>query len=340
MILIVTAADDEPADRVEAILRRRGASVLRFDSADYPSKARISVAFRDGALRLTLRSPGRTERLDDLSAVWFRRPGDSRAADAIEDGEVRLVVEQDAREFLNSLWDALPCRALPATPSVMTRAQRKASQMVLAQALGFEVPATAFTNDPQEFLDLYRACNGQLISKINSNLALRERMGTTFMRYTDTVSTRDVAHAQAVSLCPIVVQAHVPKRVELRITVVGRRVLAAAIHSQATRRTRVDWRRYDLSSTPHTAYDLPADVAERCARLVAESGLNYGAIDMIVTPDGRHVFLELNAAGEYSWIEQLTGLPISEAIADFLIGDAPPPVAAILPRASQEACHV
>ena len=37
--------------------------------------------------------------------------------------------------------------------------------------------------------------------------------------------------------------------------------------------------------------------------------LNYGAIDIIVTPDGRPVFLEIN--------------PIAEAIADVLLGRSP-----------------
>jgi len=104
------------------------------------------------------------------------------------------------------------------------------------------------------------------------------------------VSPRDVAYAEAVSLCPVVLQAYVPKRLELRVTVVGQQAFAAEIHSQATHRTRVDWRR-------------------------------YGTIDLILTPDDRYVFLELNSAGEYGWIEDLTGLPISDAIAGFLLGD-------------------
>ncbi len=64
---------------------------------------------------------------------------------------------------------------------------------------------------------------------------------------------------------------------------------------------------------------LPNDVAKRCVDLVAQCGLTYGAIDLILTPDGRYVFLELNSAGEYGWIEEMSGLPISEAIADFLM---------------------
>lgn len=50
--------------------------------------------------------------------------------------------------------------------------------------------------------------------------------------------------------------------------------------------------------------------------------LNYGAIDIIVTPDGRHVFLEVNPVGEFFWLERYPGLPIAESIADVLLGRA------------------
>ncbi|MNC96757.1 hypothetical protein D3C83_142150 [compost metagenome] len=48
--------------------------------------------------------------------------------------------------------------------------------------------------------------------------------------------------------------------------------------------------------------------------------LNYGAIDLILTPEGRYVFLEINPVGEFFWLESYPGLPISAAIADVLLG--------------------
>jgi glutathione synthase/RimK-type ligase-like ATP-grasp enzyme len=59
-------------------------------------------------------------------------------------------------------------------------------------------------------------------------------------------------------------------------------------------------------------------VEERCVRLVAQLGLCYGAIDLVLTPDGRYIFLEINPNGQYLWIERMTGLPITEAICDLL----------------------
>ena len=52
---------------------------------------------------------------------------------------------------------------------------------------------------------------------------------------------------------------------------------------------------------------------------MAKLCLNYGAIDIILTPDNRHVFLEVNPVGDIFWLEATPGLPISSAIADILI---------------------
>ncbi|MET0985942.1 MAG: MvdC/MvdD family ATP grasp protein [Steroidobacteraceae bacterium] len=321
MILIITAPDDEPAILVESILRSRGAEVLRFDIADFPAQANLTISYRPGVPRYCVRVAGNTHRFDRVDAVWYRKPGAVNVHAAIQDEEVRNVLGQDCREFLSSFWESLDARALPGTPSDLQYAQRKASQLGRAQALGFELAPTIVSNDPAEFLDLYRSQSGRLISKIIGSLTLRSRMGSEFMRYTNTVSTRDVMHAQSIAHGPLVLQSYVPKKMEIRVTVVGQRVFACEIHSQTTNRTRFDWRRYDLRSTPHKVHELPADVARRCVDLVAQSRLTYGTIDLILTPDDRYVFLELNSAGEYGWIEQLTGLPISAAIADLLLGD-------------------
>jgi glutathione synthase/RimK-type ligase-like ATP-grasp enzyme len=68
-------------------------------------------------------------------------------------------------------------------------------------------------------------------------------------------------------------------------------------------------------------YQLPSDVEEKILCLMDHFSLNYGAIDIILTPDGKHIFLELNPCGEFFWLERTPGLPISDAIADLLLGN-------------------
>ena len=44
-------------------------------------------------------------------------------------------------------------------------------------------------------------------------------------------------------------------------------------------------------------------------------GLVYAAIDLRLTPAGDHVFLEVNPAGQWLFVEQATGQGISDALA-------------------------
>jgi hypothetical protein len=337
-ILFVTALDDPSAKRVERELHRRGAEVSWFDAADFPARAHVSAGFGRAGESLRLDLPHGAVPLDRLTAIWYRRSGSPTAAADIADPALREVIEKDCADFLTSLWDLTGCRALPAPLDVLMRTQRKAPQLQRARALGFTVPPTLFTNDPHEFLNFHREQNGRLVSKITGAINMSKYSGDDFGRYTEVVSTRDVAYSRSVEYCPMIFQAYVPKQLELRITVVGTRAFAVEIHSQAANHTTHDWRRYDLGSTLHRVHELPEQVERLCTRLLRELGLLYGAIDMILTPDGQYVFLEINPCGEYGWIEHLTGLPISAAIAEVLLGWDPMAPHLVSSKSAEE-CH-
>jgi glutathione synthase/RimK-type ligase-like ATP-grasp enzyme len=61
-------------------------------------------------------------------------------------------------------------------------------------------------------------------------------------------------------------------------------------------------------------------VATAIKALMSKLGLVYGAIDLIRTPNNDYVFLEVNPGGEWGMLERDLNYPISEAIADALLG--------------------
>lgn len=313
MILILTAPDDVHADAAEVELLRRGASWLRFDPASFPAEATLSVRLVDGHLHRTLTYQGRTIDLATVTALWFRRPGRAEAPGHLT-GWVSDFVARESDAFVGDVWETLDVPAVPAPRSVVRRAQYKVLQLQLAVAVGFEVPATVVGNDPDAVLDLFNSEGGRIITKQVGLNDLSERLA----RYTEEVRTRDVVHAEGLRHCPVIAQARVAKRLELRVTVVGEQVFGAAIHSQRANHTQVDWRRYDDRNTPIEPWSLPAEVSARCVDITRRLGLRYGAIDMVLTPDGRYVFIEINPSGQYLWIENATGLPITAAIVDLL----------------------
>jgi hypothetical protein len=324
MILILTEPFDPHADYIEQKLRERDADFIRFNPAQFPSQAEVSLSFSlTGNTQYTLRVGEEYIDLNSLKAVWYRRPQPPIPPEEIADKLNYDFVEDECKIFVNDVWNSLDCLWLPAPPLVIKRAQLKALQLKVATAIGFELPPTLFTNSPKDFLEFYRQHNGNIVSKQAGLSFSSSEAFKTFVRYTEVVSKRDVGYAHTVRYCPIIFQAYVPKRLELRITVVGQKVFAAEIHSQETNHTRHDWRRYDHHKTPYFPHELPPEVEQRCVQLVETLGLCYGAIDMVLTPDGRYVFLEINPSGQYLWIEGATGLPISDAICDLLISGSP-----------------
>jgi hypothetical protein len=140
--------------------------------------------------------------------------------------------------------------------------------------------------------------------------------------FTSQLAAEDLAHLDQLALAPMTFQEHLAKAVELRVTLIGQRAFAAAVDSQAVERSRVDWRKAGRELVDAwTPYALPAEVAGRLLQLAARLGLSYGAADVVVTPDGRHVFLEINPAGEWFWLDDVFGpRALSAAIADALLG--------------------
>ena len=116
---------------------------------------------------------------------------------------------------------------------------------------------------------------------------------------------------------PGIFQEYVPKRVETRITIVGDEVFASEIDSQSNPATIHDWRR-DFANTRYRTHELPVAVAKKCLDFVRMLNLKFGALDFVIRPDGAYVFLEINPNGQWLWIENLTGLPIGNAIATLL----------------------
>ena len=161
------------------------------------------------------------------------------------------------------------------------------------------------------------------MTKMLSSFAVHDE-GKELVVFTNPVKPEDLADLSGLNLCPVTFQEMIPKAFELRVTVVGDRIMAASIDSQTSVLALHDWRRDGLRMVNEwRPYQLPCEVEERILRLMDYFVLNYGAIDIIVTPDGRHVFLELNPSGEFFWLERTPGLPISQAIADLLLGNAP-----------------
>jgi glutathione synthase/RimK-type ligase-like ATP-grasp enzyme len=236
------------------------------------------------------------------------------------DRQARRFSEAETGRLLRHLWSDLSVPFVPAPTKVILEGQDKLHQLCVAGALGFELPSTLVTNEPGAILDFWHEHRGRCVTKLIGSRSLEDAgMVGTFARFTEPVTHRDLGALSSARHVPSLIQAYVAKKLEIRVTVVGARVFAVEIDSQSAAHSRHDWRRRDPARNRQAVHLLPSVVAERCVTLTHRLGLRYGALDLILTPDDRYVFLEINPSGEYLWLEDSLGLPITASICDLLV---------------------
>jgi hypothetical protein len=99
---------------------------------------------------------------------------------------------------------------------------------------------------------------------------------------------------------------------------VGEQVFGCRIDSQSTQKTQIDWRRQDRA-TPYSIYAVDQELSGRLVAMMKHYGVHFASFDLVVTPEDQTVFLEMNPATQFLWIEQITGMPITDAIIDEIL---------------------
>ncbi len=319
LVLHSVTGRDARTDELVIELARQGAPVYYFHTEEFLQACRMSIRLGADNLPLgLLELPTGDLALDEVRSVWF--PGPSIALDAVAglDRDSNDFALRETEAALYGLLGVLNHAFWVNRPDAVQAAEDKLTQLRLASDLGLTIPRTLVTNNPDRARGFFNECDGQVIIKTFRRLAGRVE-GRERLILTNRVQNKDVSQFDLVQYCPCLFQEYVPKDVELRITIIGRRVFAVEIHSQDSPISHDDYRRYDLAHTPYYACMLPPAVEQACLRLMDHYGLAFGAIDMIRRPDGVYVFIELNINAQFLWIQDLTGLPLIQTLAGLLI---------------------
>jgi glutathione synthase/RimK-type ligase-like ATP-grasp enzyme len=303
MILIVSYPQNEHVDEV---LKHVTRDTVVIDTASFPVSLGLSVAMNGEREDLQLALPaGRRIRLCNVGAIWYRRISPYGFHEDLRNETARLFAWSEANEALLGVWYSLGAYWMN-SPLADEVSQRKVRQLQVARQVGLTIPDTLVTNEPdvaQMFVQQHGI--GRVVRKAFRNIAQAPRE-------THLLRAEDLALLDSVCYTPVIFQEFVPATLDLRVTVVEDDIFAAAVTSES--QYAADYRP-GLASATVVPYELPHDVAGKLHALMKVFGLNYGAIDLRLTPDGDYVFLEVNPAGEYLFISARTGQPISQAIA-------------------------
>ncbi|MEZ4238064.1 MAG: hypothetical protein R3F59_18340 [Myxococcota bacterium] len=245
--------------------------------------------------------------LRTLDALWYRRTVAKQPLPEGVDPTYAAHVGRSTEGALDGLLDNAFRGRWVSHPLATRRAENKLVQLQAAQRVGLRIPATLVSQDPERIRTFCGAHPGAVLKPLASpqgtEIAATARVGQALLERDDVLS-----------VAPTIYQECIEGERHLRISVVGDRCEAALIEAEA-----LDWR-MDLT-VPFSAFALDRALEDQLRAVLRELGLAMGILDLKLTDDGP-VFLEVNAQGQFLFVEALCGLPLADTVADFLAAQA------------------
>lgn len=303
MILIVTHKKDYTADFLINKLNKRGIAYQRLNCEDL-----VNSKY---AFQLDKNFDFEFKQTSNFLSGWFRRTKLPCLNKESEEELHYLLAEYDA--LVRNILTSIDCNWL-SEPHHIYRAENKTLQLKKANEIGLKVPGTLITNEKSKIKEFFYRYGENIIIKPISRNRIDYKQYPSFI-FTNKVTVELIDSLEEFDINPCIFQENIEKDYEIRVTVVGNQVFAAACDSQEDEETKTDWRRKKLL---FREIDLPEEVAELCITLTKELKLRFGAIDLIKTKKNEYYFLEINPNGQWAWIELQTGQKIADAIIELL----------------------
>ncbi|WP_371780076.1 ATP-grasp ribosomal peptide maturase [Streptosporangium subroseum] len=315
-MLVITSVEDGTANLVIEALNERHARVVRVDPADIGPDLVFGARLGDHQPQWIgrLRTPGREIALEEVGAVYYRRPTPYTGGFThLPEGE-REFPAVEARYGFGGIL-----RSLHATyvnhPAANARADYKPAQLQMAAQLGLTIPPTLITNDVSQ-ARAFAAEHGPIIYK-----SFRGAPGGPD-GYVAAIWTQRVAEHElddSVSVTAHLFQKEVPKIADARVTVIGPAVFASRISSPDG---ALDWRSGDWEKLIYDSIDVPEQVKDALHTYLDHFGLVFGCFDFAleaVTGSGSEAwtFIECNPNGQWGWLPDSSAM--ADAFADVLL---------------------
>ncbi len=331
-VLVVALESDLHADAVVDQLLNRGIAVVRIDPTEdrsLPSRIRITSS---PSYQAIYEFDGK-DSLDtkEISGVFCRFAIDSLTPTDERTPLQCFSASEELSAFLAPLRMIEPTRWIN-DPWAEARADCRLLQTSIARSLGLQVPEWIVSSSYEELAAFHRRYPEVVIKPLSdAPLALA---GGKFVA-PEHLRSAEFSAPYAVEFVPIprefedvvdgtptLLQVRVPKKADIRATVVDGNVFAAEIPYRPGK--SIDFR-LEPNATVRP-FDLSPTTSNLLVRLVAQLGLRFASCDLVLDERGQVHFLESNVSGNWLWTELGADLSISAALAKALTLKAEQPI--------------
>ena len=298
MIFIPTCAQDGTTDILLPFLERE-AEIFRFDIDRFQSYS-WDVS---GSGFVVRDSSGKEITEKTLSCHYLRKPMFIADIDVPKGGSLENWTREEITDWVHDLYSQCALAGLCALVHPGNGAWRKPRQMRLA-ARFFPVPE-------------WHLFQGALPNLSAGKTWVVKTLTQTKIGDDKFLFVRQVEPDKLAPTYPWFVQEAIPGGLDVTVVYVARRLFAWA--SPREPGSHFDSRRnYVEAHSAWTPIDLSTREQDAIRAFMAEAGLSFGRFDFI-RKDGVLYFLELNANGQWAWLDEANERGLVSAVADEIL---------------------
>lgn len=298
MILVITSSFDKTIDY---IIKKHKVSDFYIFNIDKFSEYQIS--YTKQGFKITSYNYG-TILENNCFSIYYRKPTPENLTNII-DKKYYNHCYREVFSLVEGIAEAFDGKCL-SRPSVLRKADNKVLQSKISHHIGFSIPDYCLTNNYQL---LTSHLNSDIIVKPLSNGVVEDEVSKEVVQTNLFDKSKNIS---TLKFCPAYFQQYSNKQYEVRVTIVNKVFFPVKIESK----DKVDWRRKD-NEIIYSKIKIPQDIKEKCLLYMSFFNIDFGCFDFIVFND-EWIFLEMNANGQWAWLEHETGLEISKEVMRYL----------------------
>jgi len=309
-ILIITSKDDVHTDFIINKLNANGLEdkVVRFNTEDFTNNCLLTYTNETSILYFL--DSNRDIKSENILSVWYRRPKEPVIDTTVIEYSSFIKEQTEAAIkgfYFSTHFETKWINRLDS----LYRAKLKIQQLELAKRVGFKIPETIVTNNPNDlsnFLSKHIKVSTKSLDYPNTKVN-----GKLFPIYNRIISNDELSkNIQSIRYCPGIFQKYIDKAFDIRVIIIGKTITAFAIYSQEKDLSIEDVRGVSAFDLRHEIFELPRNILNNINSFMTEQRLVFSAIDLLYGSDGEFYFLENNPNGQWLWLEEKTGFSLSD----------------------------
>jgi glutathione synthase/RimK-type ligase-like ATP-grasp enzyme len=309
-ILVITSGIDPHIEMVKKHLP--SSDFVIFDPVKLLNTSEISYKWNNNKYEIF----NNDTKLNDCDVVWFRKPIILEPEQLPVEKKYQKFVHGAYKRTANAIYALLRDKYWVSDPWAIIRANNKLLQQEIAAENGLLIPDTLITNSPDEARKFQFKYPKIITKPLGAETVIENDLEKAF--YVTTIIEDENIDYSGLKLAPAIFQQNLVGNLDIRVTVVGKRVHACEIHKNGSLRNRPDWRIGILSENleykNHT--EFPKTISDKCVSIIKALNLKFGAFDFMLDNRGDYWFLEVNPNGQWGFVELEANIPISGSFAE------------------------